>query len=72
MRTMRTKGFLVPNLPRVRAQAGWSQQELADEAGLLLRTVVDAENGHGVYPKTIKRFVAVLHCAPHDLLKEAS
>ena len=69
---MQTKGFILRRFRKLRLQAGYTQQELADEASIELRAVINIEKGHGCYRKTLERCAKALGKEPHVFLQEAS
>lgn len=47
---------------RLRAERGWTQEELADRAGLATRTVQHAESGRSVSLATLAALAGALGC----------
>ena len=62
----------VPQLKRLRTAQFLTQQELADAAGVNLRTVVAAEAGRSLSFKTIRNLATVLGVKPSDLVTDES
>ena len=69
---MQTKGFILRRFRQLRLKAGYTRQQLADEASVSLRSVIDIEQGHGCYRKTLERYAQALGKEPHVFLHEAS
>lgn len=66
--------FLAANVHRHRVHLGWSQEELADRAGLDVRFVrrVESSAGTDVRLSTLLKLAEALDCAPGDLLVPAT
>lgn len=59
------------NLRTLRDEKGWTQQKLADEAGIHRRTVLKAEGGERRANRyTVELLAKALECDPEELLRE--
>lgn len=64
---MRTVGA---NVRRERESRGWSQEHLAERAGLSWRTVLRAEHGEGVQLASVVALARALHVSVAELFQE--
>ena len=64
-------GVPVPSLARLRKQAGWSQLELAERAGVGRNTIIRLEHGANAHYGTIDKLVAALGTTRSRLMKPA-
>lgn len=58
----------VPQLKRLRQQQFLTQEELAQSAGVNLRTVVAAEAGRSLSFKTVRKLATALKVKPAELV----
>jgi transcriptional regulator with XRE-family HTH domain len=67
-RNQSNRGQRVPELRRQRARQAWTQEELAQEAGVGVGTISRLEAGMwGAYPKTVRKLAAALGVEPRCL-----
>ena len=66
-----TNGVPVPSLARLRKQAGWSQLELAERAGVGRNTIIRLEHGANAHFGTIDKLVEALGTTRTRLMKPA-
>jgi transcriptional regulator with XRE-family HTH domain len=59
----------LPRLREVRLASGYTQQELADQAGINVFTVLRSEQGQQIRPNTARRLAEVLGVRVADLLE---
>ena len=65
----RNRSTPLPALRRLRREAGLSQRELGEKAGVSPGTVYKLENGlRGAYPATLRKLARALGVAPADLV----
>lgn len=62
--TYRRRAFPVKGLllKEQRERRGWTQEQLAEQAGLTDRTVRNAEAGRPIHLRSIQKLCSVLHC----------
>ena len=60
MSATRKDSALARNIVQLRRQRGWSQDRLADEAGVSRLTITNIERGAGVRLGTLSRIAAAL------------
>ncbi len=73
MRRPDPKKLFARNLRRLRNSAGYSQEELADRAGLHRTYISSIERGHrNLSLENIFRLAEALNCDPRDLLTPSS
>jgi transcriptional regulator with XRE-family HTH domain len=70
-RNQRNRGRRLPALRRLRDRHAWTQQELAQRAGVGIGTVSRLEaDKWGAYPKTVRKLAAALGVEPATLYGE--
>lgn len=70
-RNQSNRGRPLPDLRRQRGRRAWTQEELAQEAGVGVGTISRLEAGRwGAYPKTVRKLAAALGVEPVELYGE--
>jgi len=60
---------LVPGLKAVRLERAYSQELLAERAGLGRKTIIRGESGQHIRVSSVRRLAAALHVVPRRLLQ---
>jgi transcriptional regulator with XRE-family HTH domain len=60
----------VEKLKELRVDKGWSQRQLAKEAGVTPLTIWNLENGGGARPSTLKKLGDVLGVRASELMRD--
>ena len=65
---------MTTNIKALREAAGFTQQALADAAGISRSTLVRIELGLGIRPgyQNIQRIASALHCRPEDIVSTSA